>query len=107
MPSTDPSEVVIFASAWPQQPTSLPEDGEVIFAQAWPAEVLESAATAAARAEIDRLWADFDAEVSHVLSDGRCPYCDSFIPVDLAQPTVTCELCGGTWATYHAREGQA
>jgi hypothetical protein len=111
----------IFASAWPQEPSApvpgprpqpaAADAGDEIFAQAWPADlaVPPPAPEPPASAEIDQLWADFDAEVTQGLAAGRCPYCQNSLVVDLAKPMVACRLCGGAFATFHAStlEGQA
>ena len=119
--SKETGDVEIFASAWPQPfaesgserslgPSAVPridpgDFGETIFAQAWPEEIggRSSGAMAYSSArEIDALWEEFDQEVSQVLGASLCPHCHSFVRLDLDRPTVTCDLCGSTFATFHA-----
>jgi hypothetical protein len=59
--------------------------------------------------DIDRLWDAFDAEVDADLAAARCPHCESLLSIDARESTVTCRLCGSTFATFHAwaRAGNA
>jgi hypothetical protein len=59
--------------------------------------------------DIDRLWDAFDAEVDADLAAARCPHCESLLSLDARESTVTCRLCGSTFATFHAwaRAGNA
>jgi hypothetical protein len=104
-------EVEIFASAWParlgEQAAAGAEAEDEVFACAWPSEVADSAPDPVR--ELDALWEAFDASLGDVLARGRCPYCDSFLDVDLGETLATCTLCGSTFATLRAggREGQA